>query len=240
MRQAFEANFARYAPLAIALKTQHAYNRTLLWRKRSDAEAAPVLAQLLAGRPVSDVEKLCFGDWCLARGVELAAQHNLPVKIHTGYYAGNGNMIVDRIRAGLLCDLIIEYPQTRFVLMHTAYPYDGEVAALAKHFPNVYADMCWAWSIDPHSSQGFLRRMIHAVPANKLFAFGGDSFWPHASVAYAWQARRGLARALAAEIATGDLTERQAIHLAERFMHVNQRDCFDIDGRRATIAAARG
>jgi len=235
LRQGFEAIFANYGPLAIAIKTQHAYNRTLLWRKREDADAERVLLKSLCGEAISADEKLCLGDWCLARGVELAMQHNLPIKIHTGYYAGNNHMRTDYIRAGLLTDLLLEYPQAKFVLMHTAYPYSGEMAALAKHFPNVYADMCWAWSIDPHSSESFLRRMLHAAPTNKLFIFGGDSFWPHAAVAYAWQARRGLARALQAEVSDGFLTEKQAVHLATQYMRANQQACFDIEGRRAVL-----
>ena len=36
--------------------------------------------------------------------------------------------------------------------MHIAYPYSDELVALAKHYPNVYVDMCWAWSIDPYSA----------------------------------------------------------------------------------------
>ncbi len=238
LRRGFEANFAKYAPVAIALKTQHAYQRTLLWRKREDADAERVLLKLLCKEMISDEQRLCFGDWCIARGVELAAHHNLPVKIHTGYYAGNNHMRMDRIRAAHLCDLLLEHPQAKFVLMHTAYPYGDEIVALAKHFPNVYADMCWAWSIDPFSSATFMRQMIHAAPSHKLFLFGGDSFWPHAAVAYAWQARRGLNRALQAEVDAGDLSEAQAMRLATQFMAGNQRDCFDIDGTRAAIQRA--
>lgn len=46
------------------------------------------------------------------------------------------------------------------------------MSQLAKHYPNAYIDMCWAWSIDPYSACDTLRRAIHAVPANKVFAFG--------------------------------------------------------------------
>ncbi len=56
-------------------------------------------------------------------------------------------MVTDRIRPGHLCPLLIEYPDTRFVLMHIGYPYASELIALAKHFPNTWADLCWAWSI---------------------------------------------------------------------------------------------
>ena len=238
LREAFAALFARYGPLAIAVKTQHAYKRTLYWQERTDAEAAPVLAMVLAGQELSEGERLCLGDWCWARGVELAIEFNLPFKLHTGYYGGYGRMPIDRIRAGHLCSLLAHYPRARFVLMHIAYPYSDELVALAKHYPNVYVDLCWAWSIDPWTTRDFVRKMIHAVPLNKLFAFGGDTFWPAASVAYAAQARAWLTRALQAEVDDRLLTERQAIAVAARLMQTNQRACFDLDGTRAAIRRA--
>jgi uncharacterized protein len=119
--------------------------------------------------------------------------------------------------------------------MHTAYPYSDELVSIAKHYPNVWADLCWAWSIDPYSSTDFVRRFLHAVPSNKLFGFGGDTFWPTSAVAYAVQARRGLQRALEAEIADGELTEQEAIAIARRLMRENQYACIDIEGTRAAI-----
>jgi uncharacterized protein len=226
LREAFGAMFAKHAPTAVALKTQHAYERILHWHYREDIEAERVLLNVLKGETVSVEDKLCLGDWCLARGVELATQHQLPVKIHTGYAAGNNRMSLDDMRAVHLSRLVQHYPQSRFVLMHASYPYTGEILAMAKHYTNVYLDMCWVWSINPYSSETFLRQFIHSVPSNKLFLFGGDSFWPHASLAYAWQARRGLSRVLHAEIEHGTLSEKQAIRLASHFMRENQYECF--------------
>jgi uncharacterized protein len=226
LQDAFEAMFAKHAPAAIALKTQHAYERTLHWSHRENADAERVLLNVLRDETLSAKDKLCLGDWCLAQGVELATQHQLPVKIHTGYAAGNNQMSLDDMRAVHLSPLVQQYPQSRFVLMHASYPYMGEILAMAKHYTNVYLDMCWVWSINPYSSETFLRQFIHSVPSNKLFLFGGDSFWPHASVAYAWQARRGLTNALQAEIREGVMSERQATELASRFMRENQYECF--------------
>lgn len=232
---AMVAFFERSGPLAVAVKAQHAYNRTLRWEERSRSDVERALKKVLGGRDVSEEERNCLGDWCWARGIELAIEHDLPFKIHTGYYAGHSRMPVDRIRAGNLCALLTRYPKARFVLMHIAYPYSDELVALAKHYPNVYVDLCWAWSIDPYSACDFVRRMIHAVPSNKLLAFGGDTFWPNAALAYSIQARRWLTRALQAEIDDGLLPEKQAIDLAARLMRENQYACFDIEGTRAAI-----
>jgi predicted TIM-barrel fold metal-dependent hydrolase len=239
LREAMAALFARLGPLAVAVKTQHAYNRTLLWEERTDADAAAVLAAVLnAPDTVDEASRLVLGDWCLARGVELATEYNLPFKIHTGYYAGHGYMRTERIRSGHLCGLLARYPHARFVLMHIAYPYSDEITAIAKHYPNVWVDLCWAWSINPVAAADFVRRFIHAVPSNKLFGFGGDSFWPCASVAYSIQAREGLIRALEGEFADGFLTEPDALRLAQQFLQQNQRECFDLDTTRQNIRDA--
>jgi predicted TIM-barrel fold metal-dependent hydrolase len=238
LRRAIEALFAKHGPLAIAVKSQHAYERTLLWQPRDDADAERALLRLLGGEELSEGERLCLGDWCMARGVEQAIAHNLPFKIHTGFYAGAGWMQTERIRPGHLCALLMHYRDARFVLMHNGYPYGDELIALVKHYPNAYMDMCWAWSIDPYSACDALRKAIHAAPDNKVFAFGGDTGWPSSAVAYASQARTWLTRALQAEVDDGLLSEREAIAYATRLMRQNQLDCFDITGRQKALLAA--
>lgn len=242
LRQAIEVIFTHYAPIAIAVKTQHAYQRTLVWKERDDADAAAALDRSLCGEALNVEDRLCLGDWCLARGVERAVEHNLPVKIHTGYYAGTGSMgrafPMDGIRASHLASLLARYPRARFVLMHTAWPYGDELIALAKQHPNAYLDLCWAWSIAPDATCAFVRRAIHAVPSHKLFAFGGDTGWPGCALAYSVQARHWLTRALQSEVTDGLLTEPQAIALTEDMMLNNQRECFDITGTRAAIERA--
>lgn len=235
LQRAMDAVFERYGATAVAVKTQHAYQRTLAWRPRGDVEAADALAKLLRGRRLDGGERNCLGDWCLGHGVQRAIEHNLPIKIHCGYYAGHSTMQMDRIRPSHLCELLIAYPEARFVLMHAGYPYVDEWIALGKHFPNAYLDLCWAWSIDPMTVSQTVRKLIHAVPANKVFVFGGDTFWPTLVCAYAAQARFWLTRALRAEIDEGLLTEAEAIGVAGRWLGDNQRACFDLDGTRAAI-----
>ena len=246
LRRTMETLFERYGPQSIAVKSQHAYQRTLAWQERDDASAARALQAILAGEPGTErgesPERLCLGDWCLARGAELAAAYNLPVKIHTGYLAGTATsasvgdgMPLQRLRAAHLTPLLTRYPETRFVLMHISYPYDSELLAIAKHFPNVWVDLCWAWSIDPVTSGEFVRRFIHAAPINKLFGFGDDCRTPTMAYGYAVQMRRWLTRTLEAEVADGALTTAQAIDVATRILRRNQQECFDIAGRQRAM-----
>ena len=243
LEQSMEALFARCAPLSIAVKSQHAYVRTLAWRKRTDAEAERAVQTVLGGGPGTDdpqsEARLCLGDWALALGVELASAYDLPIKLHTGYLAETGvsgtAMPVDRLRAGHLAPLLMEYPDARFVLMHIAYPYSDELVALAKHFGNVSVDLCWAWAINPFATRDFIRRFLHAVPMNKLFAFGDDTTTPSMAYAYAIQMRRWLTRALEEEVADGLMTTRQAMDGATQLLRGNQLACFDIEGRQRAV-----
>ena len=237
--EALSKIFDHNADIAVAAKSQHAYHRTLRWQKRerSDAEAA-FQSWTKLGLAASSGIRQCLGDWLWARAVELTVRHNLPFKIHTGYYDGCGSMNVDFIRPANLCELLQAYPNARFVLMHIGYPYDNELIAMAKHYPNVVVDMCWAWSINPRVSCEFVRRFLNAVPANKLFAFGGDSVNPSGSVGYALQSRDWLARALQNEVDEELLTERNAIEIAERLMMQNQYDYFDVLKKKAASKAA--
>ena len=98
--------------------------------------------------------------------------------------------------------------------MHIAYPFGDELVALAKHFPNVYVDLCWAWSLDPLAARRFLRQALHAAPLNKLFAFGGDARLPATALACSLQARHHLHAALQEDVDADLLTEPQAIHAA--------------------------
>lgn len=93
-----------------------------------------------------------------------------------------------------------------------------------------------AWQAMEHTGFGAGLKLV--MRANELFAFGGDVLSPTNAVAYSIQARRSIARALEAEIAAGDLTERQANRVAHRIMRDNQYACFDIDGVRRSVVSA--
>ena len=239
LREVIRTIFDQNACRAAAVKSQHAYNRTLRWRARSDDEAEVALASWLAkGLETTIEDRLCLGDWCIGQFAENCARMDLPFKVHTGFYAGSGHMVTDRIKPGHLCALLRAHPETRFVLMHIGYPYQNELLALTKHFPNAYVDLCWAWAINPLSTASFVRAHIHSAPINKLLVFGGDTRFPAAVVGFAAQARIWLNRSLAQEIHNGLLSESEAIGIAKRFMRENQYTLFDLERKKAANMAA--
>ena len=157
-----------------------------------------------------------------------ATEYGLPVKLHTGYYAGRNPMPLSRLRhnASDLCDILKDFPDTKFVLMHIGYPYQDEFIALAKHYRNAYIDMCWAWIINPAASVRFLKEFLVAAPANKLFTFGGDYIVAENVYGHSVLARRGIAQALSELVAEGWLKAEEVPQLADRLMRGNAREAF--------------
>lgn len=231
--------FERYAADAVAIKNNCPYWRGLRFddpppeRAAAAFEKRYVHGQALEPGELKALQDAAF-HFCLRR----AATHDLPVQIHTGYLAGNRNLDTDRIRPSDLTNLFVQYPHVRFDLFHIGYPYQGEIAALAKNFPNVHVDLCWAWIIDPYATRRALQTFIATVPVNKIFGFGGDVFTADGVYGHARIARWGTAWALARMIDQGYLGEGDAATIARMILHDNAREFFDLPSRPATLRSS--
>ncbi len=229
-------HFETYGPRAIALKNQSAYVRRLNYMPVSKNEAAPLFTRLAVGETLSEAGREALGNHLFNYCLHKAADYKLPVKLHTGYYAGVNYMPLDRLRhnAGDLCPVIQAHPNVKFVLMHIGYPYQDEYIALAKHFSNVYIDLCWAWIINPAACSRFLKEALLAAPASKFFAFGGDYVSIETIVGHARLAREGITRVLSELVTEGYFSEQDALDTALRIMRGNALDVFDFE---ETLAA---
>ncbi|HUW60372.1 MAG TPA: amidohydrolase family protein [Candidatus Bathyarchaeia archaeon] len=221
--------FDTYGPRAIATKNQCAYNRPLDFAEVSDADAAPLFARYAADRKsLSDFENKALQDHLMHYCIDKAAAENLPVKLHTGYFAGHNGMPLEWLRrhASDLCPLLKKHRNANFVLMHIDYPYQDEAIALAKHYSNAYIDMCWAWIINPATSVRFLKEFLMAAPASKVLTFGGDYRPVEPVVGHAAIARRGVAQAVSELIEEGWLPESDAPELIQKIMNGNALELF--------------
>jgi len=144
-------------------------------------------------------------------------------------------MDVRHIQPTRLTNLFVQYPEARFDLFHIGYPYQEEVLALAKHFANVYVDMCWAWIIDPRASVRFLEQFVTAVPSNKLFGFGGDYVVAEPVYGHLRIARDGIARALSELVEEDYLTTPEALAIARRILRENALEVFRVEEKRARV-----
>lgn len=226
--------FATYGPRAIAAKNNGAYRRRLDYAPVAAHEVEALFARRVrAPDTLAPSEHKAIQDHLFHYCLERAREQGLPVKLHTGYYAGHSGMPLERVRhdAADLCRLLSRYPDMPFVIMHMTYPYQDEAIALAKQYPNAYVDLCWAWILNPAAAVRFVKEFLMAAPASKLLTFGGDYMPVELVPGHASMARQGLAQALAELVEEGWLAEREVPALVERLTTRNALDLFDYDGR---------
>lgn len=232
--------FTRYAPYATAVKTQVAYSRRLDFEDVPAERAADPFRRLVAGEPVSAEERKAVDDHLFWYCVRRATAADLPVKVHTGYYAGHNSMPLGRVTQNPadLAEVLRRAPDTTFVLMHIGYPCQEQILALAKHYANVVVDLCWAWIISPSATERFVRDFLVTAPANKLLTFGGDYIPVEPVVGHAAIARQGLTRALEGLIQDGWISRAEAIELVPGLMNGNARRIFRLEEKERALGNA--
>ena len=229
LKRAMETSFQQSLDIGmVAVKSTLAYNREIHYAEVAERDAESSLQSLLGAnrtppaafrsrveRPFRPLEDHMFHHL-----IGLAAMHGVPVQIHTGLHAGNGNFI-ENSKPTHLTNLFFLFPQVQFDLFHMSYPYQGEAAAIAKVFPNVYVDLCWAHIISPSASRRALHEMLETVPSNKIFGYGGDYRYPELSYAHAKMARRNIAQVLAEKVSEGSCSGEEALALGRKLLHDN-------------------
>jgi len=223
--------FEHYAPYAVAVKSQAAYSRQLDYEDVPAEQAEAIFRKRINNESLSAVEKKRLEDHLFWYCVRKATEYKLPVKLHTGYYAGQNNMPLSRLQGnpGAITDLCKKSPETQFVFMHICYPYYEELIAAAKHYTNCYVDMCWAWIVSPVAGVNFLKEYLVTAPSNKVLTFGGDYRPVEPVLGHASIARQGIANALMQLINEGWLTPDAALDLVAPIMNGNARTIFNLE-----------
>ncbi|MBP1601449.1 MAG: hypothetical protein H6Q06_1600 [Acidobacteria bacterium] len=232
--------FQTYGPYAVAVKSQAAYSRNIDYEDVPAEQVQAIFKSRLNHDPLANADRKRLEDHLFWYCVRRATEHELPVKIHTGYYAGAGTMPLSRVaqNAAAASDLCRVAPNARFVFMHIDYPYYEPMIALAKHYANCYVDMCWAWLMSPVASVNFLKQYLVTAPANKVLTFGGDYIPVEPVLGHVVLARKGIARALTGLVDEGWLDLESALSLADPIMRGNARALFNLDLKTRKLQAA--
>jgi len=217
---------------AVGVKSGLAYSRILRYDKVPKGDAERLFGRLFddLGHGLSWSEAKPLQDFMMHEVVRRTVEHRLPMQIHTGLQEGNAN-IISNANPVHLANLFLEYREASFDVFHGGYPYCRELAALAKNFPNVYVDMCWLHAISPAVSRRMLDEWIETVPANKIFAFGGDYIFVEGAYAHCKLARQTVTRVLADKVEDGYLTEDEAVELAVKMLRTNPAEVYGLEPR---------
>ncbi len=237
--------FNKYGKYAVAVKSQNAYDRNIDYEKVPAEKVDAIFNKRLNGQTLTAEEQKALEDHLFWYAVDKATEHNLPVKLHTGYYAIWGElkprMPLSRLlqNPGAATDLCRMSAKTRFVFMHICYPYYEELISIAKHYPNAHVDMCWSWIINPVASKDFLKKYLVTAPANKILTFGGDYSPVEPVLGHATIARRGIALALSELVEEKWLSLDGALELIDPIMHGNARQIFNLSEKEKLLKTVK-
>ena len=227
--------FEKYGKYATAVKSQNAYSRNIDYEDIQAENAEPIFNKRLSRDKIDAAEMKMLEDHLFWYSARKATEYDLPVKLHTGYYAQwvgkNDRMPLGRLmmNPAAVTDLCDKARDTRFVFMHICYPYYEDMIAAAKQNPNAYLDMCWAWIINPVASKDFLKKYLVTAPANKVLTLGADYIPVEPVLGHAVIARNGITLALSELVDDGWMSEKDALALVDPIMHGNARSIFRIE-----------
>jgi hypothetical protein len=211
----------------VCLKNSMAYSRSIHYEKVSKA-----LATQLYTKPSSELnpqEAKKISDFVFHWIIEKSVEYKLPIQIHTGYLAGNGNTL-ENSNPLKLNNLFLEYPEARFVLFHGGFPWTGAYGAFGKMFPNVYLDLVWLPQISRERAVQALDEMLDLVPYNKFF-WGGDCAFIEESAGSLEFGRSVVAEVLDRRISRGLLTEEVALLIMDAIFRGNAIRFFALEER---------
>lgn len=137
-------------------------------------------------------------DYMFFHIIKKAAEYRLPLKFHTGLYAGCNEVDLAAQEGNVmhLARLAAAHPECRFIAMHIAYPFQDQLVMAVKQIVNLYADMSWAWVVDTQAAADFVRKVLCAAPVVKVTGFGGDYSLAENAYGHLELARRAIARVL--------------------------------------------
>ncbi|MDC7234908.1 MAG: amidohydrolase family protein [Spirochaetales bacterium] len=207
-----------------AHKIGAAYARPLNVGAYEPEKASRIFDKIMAGEAVDDLKPL--SDYFIHRTVQRSSDLNMPIQIHTGLLAGSYTKVTQGNPEALI-PLLRKYRNARFDLFHSSWPHTETLSAIALSFPNVWIDMCWAWTINPEQMERNLSEWLSCVPYNKIFGFGGDTSTPVNTAGYAVQARRGIANVLEEKVRKGRMSASTAEDVADALLWRNAKDFFN-------------
>jgi hypothetical protein len=212
---------------AVCLKNSQAYSRTLYYEDVPYEEAQILFDKPSSGLSPAEAKKI--EDYMFHWIIKQAIRYDLPIQIHTGYLAGNGN-VLDNGQPVKLNNLFLKYPDAKFDLFHAGFPWTDEFAALGKMFRNVYLNIVWLPQISREKAVSSLDVMFDCVPYNKFF-WGGDCGLIEESAGSLDYAKDVVSEVLAKRVKRNLLTEEVALDIVDRIFRENAIEVFKLKER---------
>lgn len=220
-----------------ALKITLAYFRTISFEEITFAEADKIFSGFFKLKDYGFFERVDFlskdelkplQDFLVHYIIQKAIENQWPVQIHTGLLNGNRGD-VSNTNPCYLVNLFMKYKNCKFDIFHAGFPYSNELITITKQFTQVYFDLCWIQQVSFDLYRETLNIAMETIPANKIFAFGGDNFILECTYGSQKMVRKIITELLYEKVKKNYFSFDQAIRFAEKILYLNPKTVYDLN-----------
>ncbi|CAK5267573.1 unnamed protein product [Mycena citricolor] len=146
-----------------------------------------------------------LNDLVVCKTLEIAAAQDKPIQFHTGL--GDNDITLTKASPSHLQKVIKRYPETKFVLLHSSYPYTRDAGYLSAVYPNVYLDFGEVFPFVSGAGQrSIVQQMLEICPTSKILWSTDGHWWPESFYLGVVQSRQALYDVTTCFLALGALT----------------------------------
>ncbi|KAI0789209.1 amidohydrolase-domain-containing protein [Abortiporus biennis] len=172
-------------------------------------------------------EKL-INDFVVNLTLRIAQDCGKPVQFHTGL--GDNDISLSHATPALMQPIIKAFPNTKFILLHSSYPFTREAGYLAAVYPNVYLDFGEIFPFLSADGQvSVVKQVIELCPTNKILWSTDGHWWPESYYLGSHQARQALYEVLSTCVKRREMTEAQAIEVIKAALFENSNRVYGLN-----------
>ncbi|KAF8064167.1 amidohydrolase-domain-containing protein [Lyophyllum atratum] len=166
------------------------------------------------------LEEKVLNDYVVRAALKLAGIKDKPVQFHTGL--GDSDITLALSSPAHLQPVIKAYPGTKFVLLHSSYPYTRDAGYLTAVYPNVFLDFGEIFPfVSGQGQRSVIREVLELAPTNKIMWSTDGHFWPESYYLGTIQARQALFEVLSEIVHSGELSETAAVQIVQNALFHN-------------------
>jgi hypothetical protein len=200
----------------IGLKNALAYDRSVNFDDVDEELARQAWGQ----RHPTVEQRKAFGDVMVDRLCRLAGERDVPFQMHLGSAQIRGSHPMNA--AGL----IERHPNTRFLLMHLAFPWSRELLGLAFVYRNIWLDLTWSALLSPTYFKQALHEAIEVLPDESRMMIGGDNWHVEETYGTIHLMRRLIGEVLQEKVDSGYFKPADGQRLARKIFTNNASQFF--------------
>jgi len=195
----------------VGLKNALAYDRSVNFDDVDEAAARRAWGR----RNPTAQERKAFGDVIVDRLCRLAGERDVPFQMHLGSAQIRGSHPINA--AGL----IERHPNTRFLLMHLAFPWSRDLLGMAFVYRNIWIDLTWSALLSPTYFKQTLHEAIEVLPDESRMMIGGDNWHVEETYGAIDLMRRLIGDVLQEKVDDGYFTPDDGRRLARKILNEN-------------------